>query len=236
MTAIAAILVLAAFSAFSSTEAQTPVQVDIYYESLCTDSIAFITKQFYPTYQKMGKYMKVNFIPYGNSNKTKDEATGGYTFVCQHGPEECYGNKVQSCALVHIMEDKKKVAFINCVMSAQNVTAAGLECATDHNIEFPPIDTCVNGAEGNITLAKMGDKTDALNPRLTSVPTVVFDMMYKVDEQKMATSNFMSALCSHIMGTKPTECAGQSGATFSAYAVPSLVFALAAILPAAVVH
>ncbi|XP_071450061.1 GILT-like protein 1 [Hetaerina americana] len=229
-----AVLVFLALSASSVTYAQSTVHVDIYYESLCPDSMAFITKQFYPTYKKMAKYMKVNFIPYGNSNTTKDEVTGVLSFVCQHGPDECFGNKVQSCALAHLTDEMKKVEFVNCMMTRKN--SSGLECATEINASFDPIQMCINGVEGNTTLAKMGEKTKALMPPLTSVPTVVFDMKYKMEEQKMITSDFMMALCSRITTNKPTECSGKSGATYAAQAAPSIVFALAALLPVAAFH
>ena len=42
-----------------------PVQIQVYYETLCPDSIRFVAEQLYPTYQKLGQYLNIEFIPYG---------------------------------------------------------------------------------------------------------------------------------------------------------------------------
>jgi len=37
-------------------------------------------------------------------------------FRCQHGPEECEGNKVQSCALNAITTQQAQLQFVGCQM------------------------------------------------------------------------------------------------------------------------
>ena len=44
-----------------------PVQVQVYYETLCPYSIEFISQQLYPTFQNLGQYLDIEFIPYGNA-------------------------------------------------------------------------------------------------------------------------------------------------------------------------
>jgi len=41
---------------------------------------------------------------------------GQWSFECQHGPEECRGNKVQACGLKYIANVDQQVAYVNCVM------------------------------------------------------------------------------------------------------------------------
>lgn len=41
--------------------------VSVYYEALCYDSQQFYTKQFYPTYIKLGEYFNVDLLPYGKA-------------------------------------------------------------------------------------------------------------------------------------------------------------------------
>lgn len=60
----APILLLLAVAA----RADDRVKVSVYYETLCPDSIAFITKQLWPTYQKMKDIMIVDLVVYGNAN------------------------------------------------------------------------------------------------------------------------------------------------------------------------
>ena len=43
------------------------LKVGVYFESLCSDSKAFITTQLYPTFAKLGKYLEIDFVPYGNA-------------------------------------------------------------------------------------------------------------------------------------------------------------------------
>merc|ERR1712080_598797 len=57
----------------------------------------------YPTYQKLGKYMEVDFVPYGNAHQQQDGDS--WTFECQHGPDECHGNMQQSC-MFHYVTDQ----------------------------------------------------------------------------------------------------------------------------------
>ena len=47
---------------------ETKVTIGVYYESLCPDSRNFITKQLYPTYQKLGQNLDVEFRPFGKAS------------------------------------------------------------------------------------------------------------------------------------------------------------------------
>ena len=47
------------------------VTLNIYYESLCPDSIDFITKQLYPTWKNLGKYIIPVFKPSGKESVSK---------------------------------------------------------------------------------------------------------------------------------------------------------------------
>ena len=44
------------------------VKLVLYYEALCGGCHQWITDEMYPTYQKLGKYMDVEFVPYGNAH------------------------------------------------------------------------------------------------------------------------------------------------------------------------
>lgn len=49
------------------------VKVDIYYESLCPDSVRFISQQLQPLYNNFKKHLDITFIPFGKSNVSKEE-------------------------------------------------------------------------------------------------------------------------------------------------------------------
>lgn len=38
------------------------------------------------------------------------------TFECQHGPRECKGNRIQSCALNGLDNANDQVKYVNCFM------------------------------------------------------------------------------------------------------------------------
>ena len=41
----------------------------------------------------------IEIIPYGNAKEVYDSTLGKYTFTCQHGDNECYGNLIMTCSL-----------------------------------------------------------------------------------------------------------------------------------------
>ena len=71
--------VLATFLLFQQIQGKESVNIQVYYESLCPDSINFITQQLYPTYQALGNYMNIEFIPFGNA----DVSFSDLSFVSQ---------------------------------------------------------------------------------------------------------------------------------------------------------
>lgn len=116
---------------------QAAIPVSIYYESLCYDSVKFITRQLYPNYQHFKEFVTIDFVPYGKSmvsihhisfqsqlkqifQHSFNKTTGKYTFNCHHGRDECKGNKFQACALSQIDNQDLKLEFVMCVMSASN--------------------------------------------------------------------------------------------------------------------
>lgn len=54
------------FAAVTSINAQK-LHVAVYYESLCPDSIRFITTQLNPAYESLKNYIEILFVPFGKS-------------------------------------------------------------------------------------------------------------------------------------------------------------------------
>lgn len=56
-------------------------------------------------------------------------------FTCQHGPNECRGNRAQACALYEIeqtikaedQQQQKKIDVVNCVMASRNPASAVIQ-------------------------------------------------------------------------------------------------------------
>lgn len=221
------------------------VPVNVYYEALCPDSQAFITQQVYPVMKgPLGKFIDLKLIPYGKSNYTT--IGSDVQFTCHHGPNECYGNKVQSCAIEHIQVNSYQneytresliLEYINCLMKIGNNFAdsiyPGKKCSREINpnqvINWDNIEQCANSTEGSKLLQKNGELTAGLNPALTSVPTVTFRHQYESETQALAMSNFAIALCKKLSAPLPQECSSHSGASINVV-TSSIVLTLFAFL------
>nr|ATU82950.1 secreted Thiol reductase-like protein [Pristhesancus plagipennis] len=196
----------------------TPVTV--YYESLCPDSIKFITMQLFPAWEtELKSYMNLTLVPFGKANYTQ---TGdNYTLNCHHGVKECVGNKVQACALKKIMDMDMKVKFINCVMTETRDSKPEeyptKKCANDLKLAadlITQIESCATSAEGDGFFVEMGEMTNKYQNPLTSVPTVSINNDHNTDN-KAATSNFQKTLCSHITDPKPAICTKNGGSSIT---------------------
>jgi hypothetical protein len=72
------------------------VKVSLYYESLCPDSRRFVINQLAPHYINDGLVDSIDLqiVPFGKASKIVNETDGSVTFDCQHGEQECWGNKL----------------------------------------------------------------------------------------------------------------------------------------------
>lgn len=69
---------------------RTIVNVDVYYESLCGDSMRFITSQLVPSYPDLKQHLHVTFIPYGKATVSKcfNHAFLNFHFKCDRETTE----------------------------------------------------------------------------------------------------------------------------------------------------
>lgn len=231
-----ALCLVAVLACSGLAQAADPVPVTVYYESLCPDSIKFYINQLYPTMENANLSMNVELqlVPYGKSTQEKLE-NGTWTFQCHHGERECYGNKVQACALQLMPSKNERLKYLNCLLKTMLDNRGAVypthECAEQISIaEKNDIIDCANSTKGDELLAAMGNKTQMFMAKLTNVPTVVFNNKFDANDQKQAQTNFKGVLCKYISDPKPAECAGTSGAAsvstslFVIFAAISLLF------------
>ncbi|KAJ8686501.1 hypothetical protein QAD02_022295 [Eretmocerus hayati] len=195
---------------------ENKIKVDVYYESLCSDSIYFITKELAPAFNhpEVKKFLKVNLVPFGKASWSVGDGAQPVQFHCQHGEKECYGNKAQSCALDEIQKNvsdgdekqQKSVDVVNCAMSNSSPDTAVPQCA--QNVGLGPdavqrITACTEGQEGTDLLIKNGEKTFKVQKPLTFVPTVIING----ENNQGAFRSFGKVICDLIQGEKPSVCA-----------------------------
>ncbi|KAH8035654.1 hypothetical protein HPB51_007898 [Rhipicephalus microplus] len=182
-------------------------RIQLYYESLCPYSVAFITEQLWPTYVRVGYLMDVQLVPFGNAFKEQQQekpnssraerfAVGrrqeaDYKYSCQHGPDECFGNVVQSCA-AHIFNDTiLSLAFVTCMSLAERPHEAGRECARGIARNWNAIQRCANGGKGRVLQDEMGERTWNLDPPHHYVPWLVINGVHNDEQQAMAQTDLL---------------------------------------------
>ncbi|KAK5650808.1 hypothetical protein RI129_001837 [Pyrocoelia pectoralis] len=204
MNSLLSVIVLVGAAYIQHVSCET-LHVAVYYESLCPDSIRFITKQLEPAYKHIGSNLEVDLVPYGKASQIQQNSV--WSFECQHGPEECRGNKLQACGLAQSQDQDQKVDFVGCVM-AQNYPPADSSitmCASRAKLNGEAIIQCADSAKGDELLAINGDKTHAVTPRITFVPTIVFDGVFDSIKQYGALFNFLKTACNEFQ-VKPMGC------------------------------
>jgi len=203
------VLLLIYVNLIQSQQNSTKVKVDVYYETLCPDSIQFIVQKLYPTFGKIGEIMDINLIPYGKAEHTqyRDE----YEVYCHHGSKECEGNTIQSCAIKYLDNNMTIVLpFINCMENRfygryrPNISNIANECAITHKINYTQIQNCSSSLEGKRLHIQNGERTHRLSPKLTFVPWVVINEVFtETDQNNAIYGDFKTLICNKYEGTTP---------------------------------
>ncbi|XP_026732254.1 GILT-like protein 2 isoform X2 [Trichoplusia ni] len=142
---------------------QDKVDIKIYYECHCSDCILFDTTQLRPTVELLGSKLNLHLNPYGNA-ETIDNGNGKYEFKCQHGPTECYGNKLHACAIDLLGNQTLAVMYNSCMMNSNRKDKgsddnAADECGKLLKINSKPIKQCAKGLKGSLLLKAYGDES-----------------------------------------------------------------------------
>ncbi|KAJ8962107.1 hypothetical protein NQ318_018061 [Aromia moschata] len=184
---------------------QDTVKVSLYYEALCPYSHEFIANQLYPGYETIGDFLELELIPYGKAKHKR--VHDKWQLTCQHGPKECYANKIQACVLGQNYTQQESMNFIGCVMSTENPeqNANARKCANKNKLSWRTIKTCANGEEGKQLLAHFGDITGKLNPPLEYVPHILFNGVYQESTEDAARDDFLKTVC-NMFNEKPEGC------------------------------
>jgi len=189
---------------------QTLVKVSLYYETMCPYCKNWIKNELCPVVEKLSEYFYIDFVPYGNA-VTQYFRTRENIITCQHGAEECEGNRLQSCA-VRSLSYLHSTKLICCMESESTFEPQGKRCLEELGIDIPSIVNCANGPDGQHYHFQDGMKTKDLSPPLTGVPWIIFNDKYQDNaEVHAARTDFISVLCKYIPDPKPAECTVKEG-------------------------
>lgn len=219
---------------------KTTVSIEVYYETRCPGCMEFFNKTLETLWRNAGmkKTLNISMIAFGNAElvptaqisegyKTFHKDTTGtgfdYVQVCQHGPEECFGNLVEVCAkdiahtaaaLLQDSEEKEKEhdKYMNLIFCMSSKTLAGFgaenaayECLEETGINKHKVRECVQGPRGNKLIAEAGQQTLALKEK-KGTPWVVINGVHARDKVLMDETLLTKAVCSHVCNA-PEPCA-----------------------------
>jgi interferon gamma-inducible protein 30 len=185
---------LIAISLLASAILADKPKIDVFVESLCPDCQGFIENSFkqYQTNESRLELADVTFFPYGNAKETFDGSK--WIFTCQHGPNECYGNIIETCARDQLQKDDFNT-FMVCLEA--DITKTGKDfnkslanCLTNPD-EIGVITQCAEGDMGNQLEHEVAQAT----PQHDYVPWVVVNGVHDVDAENQILDNMVKYLC-----------------------------------------
>lgn len=204
--AIASVLVAASASAswWEPLKFQDRVNITLYYEGLCPGCHGFILNQLWPTYGRLEEYLNVDILPFGNARMK--EVNGTIVFTCQHGPDECYVNAVQTCAVKYVHPTRKLLDFVACMLRYPDPTKAGEPCAEKVSTDWTVLDRCSRGSEGVELLYEMGKRTRGHQPPIQYVPWVDVNGVHNETISEKTMDDLFGFVCELLGSEKPPVC------------------------------
>ncbi|KAK3533847.1 hypothetical protein QTP70_032963 [Hemibagrus guttatus] len=181
-----------------------PVDVAVYYDSLCPGWRTFLTGQLFPTWTMLRDIMRLILVPYGNAKKLPDQKV----FSCQHGKPEWQANMLEACILN--VTGHSAFLIVHCVESSSDVINAAQPCVWLYalSVEWGTVESCMRGSLGHRLMHENMMKTLALGPQRTHVPWVTFNGVYTPEWEDKAMSSLFNLVCKLYRGIKPPTCAG----------------------------
>ena len=152
--------------------------------------------------------MNLTVVPFGN-------AIGpfkvGPTWECQHGANECTGNRWEQCAIAHYPHVSDHFPFYSCMEACGGECAEqgafdklAKKCAKSSNLNFTTLSTCIHGPESDRLMQKFHDLTPA-NHQYTPWVLVNNKLVSDLD-------SFVKVVCDAYAGAKkPAGCKGEDG-------------------------
>ncbi|KAI5622245.1 gamma-interferon-inducible lysosomal thiol reductase precursor, partial [Silurus asotus] len=188
----------------NSSRSADLVNVSLYYESLCGGCRQFLALELLPTLIMLSDIMAVDLVPYGNAEEK--QVGDKYEFTCQHGPDECLGNMIETCFMNKL--GGAAIPVIYCMEAADDVVKAAEPCLALFSPEtkFGDIMSCVNGDEGNQLMHQNAKKTASLQPPHQYVPWITINGEHTEELQNKAMSSLFLLVCSLYKGDAPPAC------------------------------
>ncbi|PKK19493.1 interferon, gamma-inducible protein 30 [Columba livia] len=157
-----------------SQPAAAPVALSLFYESLCPACRAFLVQELFTAWLVLpDDVLSVTLVPYGNAQERN--VSGKWRFQCQHGPEECLGNMIETCLMHEAKDFSTYFPVIFCLESGSSVTKNLEACLQVYapQLDSGRIAACVQGDVGAALMHRNAQLTEALDPPHQYVPWIL---------------------------------------------------------------
>ncbi|NWV47745.1 GILT reductase, partial [Daphoenositta chrysoptera] len=198
--------------------AAAPVQLSLYYESLCPACREFLVMKLFSTWLLLPHEMlSITLVPYGNAQERN--VSGKLDFQCQHGPKECLGNMMEACLMHEAKNFSTYFPLIFCLESGSSVTEnlearPPVPCARQclqiyaPELESGRVAACVQGDTGVALMHHNAQLTEALDPPHQYVPWITVNGKHTDELQAQAEASLLGLVCHLYQGEKPEACGG----------------------------
>eukprot|EP01083_Nonionella_stella_P211843 765544_1 len=193
--------------------ADAEVQLNVYFESCCSDCQNFITGAFKHAFYTPGwtNMTNITALPTGKCNETYNSNTKQYIFSCQHGSTECKGNIWMACGMstLYGMDPVKYgpfiINFMQAVINAENNdihqcpgvnmdNIAKSVCNSLDSCDWNTLSQCTRSNNGNQIYHSMVAVTPYPNA-INWVPWIVLNGQHSQQEQSSCESNVLNCTC-----------------------------------------
>ena len=188
------------FKASIMNKQKSPPVLKIYGESLCPDTLKFISneiKSIYNNKSKSNLISNIDIIMFGNAQENSDSNKNNRKYTCQHGDKECKGNKMWTCAKQYL-EQNNFIMYSICLSDILltklkvdiDFVKESTNCISD-NSKLKSILNCYNNNEGDEIVHEEALKTKQHD----GVPYIFLDDIHNDEIQKGITADAVSYLC-----------------------------------------
>uniref|UniRef100_A0A8V1A8J6 Gamma-interferon-inducible lysosomal thiol reductase n=1 Tax=Gallus gallus TaxID=9031 RepID=A0A8V1A8J6_CHICK len=159
-----------------------PVQLSLYYESLCPACRGFLVQQLFTTWLLLPvEVLNITLVPYGNA---------------------------QACLMHEAQNFTTYFPVIFCMESGSSATKNLKACLQLYapQLDAGRITACAQGELGAALMHRNAQLTDALDPPHQYVPWVVINGKHTDELQAQAQSSLLRLVCQLYQGDKPEAC------------------------------